>query len=337
MRLHAAVLLTAAVAFTAPLAGCSDCRHSPTEGAPASSAPLAVRPLPSASVSARPTLPPVAKCRAASLVGPVHLASLDGAPLEAGVGLLGESADVPEDDWLILDPGSRVTAKHPRSTRETTFVGPGRVRSCVGYGEEAWLVEGKFVSTGSSGERPGAEEWVVTPVGVVRYGSAKLEVTVTAATPAAPGKVEVAVSSGAAYAWTAGGASPVRPPEVLPPGFPNIPDGWTRLEGPRSITLTGKAGSADQLAEGAAERCATEARAARDVAVAVANPDGGLAHNATKHVIARHLARASCAVADLVLATLPAGALRTKLDAEVKEADATWRSGRPHGVRGRPR
>ena len=97
---------------------------------------------------------------------------------DAGAGaIVAESSEIAEDAWLDLDPGGKLTAKHPHSTRETTFTGPGRVRACVGRGEEAWLAKGTFNSVPSSGERPGGGGVAHhARSGVVRYGAAKLEV-----------------------------------------------------------------------------------------------------------------------------------------------------------------
>ena len=61
-----------------------------------------------------------------------------------------------------------------------------------------------------AGESPGAEEWVVTPFGVVRYGAAKLSVDVGAK------DADVAVATGIAFLWTPAdvttrGGKPSRP------------------------------------------------------------------------------------------------------------------------------
>ena len=117
----------------------------------------------------------------------------------------------PTDAWLELAKGSRVVAKDPRTARETTFRGPARVRACVGYSEESWVASGHFESAVGAGETPGAEEWVATPFGVVRYTAARLSVDVGAH------DADVVVESGQAFAWGT-------------PGDAGAADeGWTRL------------------------------------------------------------------------------------------------------------
>jgi hypothetical protein len=79
--------------------------------------------------------------------------------------------------WLTLGATDSVTVTLPKTGRELAFLGPALVDPCV-RPDEAWLSHGKFQGSRGSGESPGAEQWVVTPFGVVRYGAAILEVTV---------------------------------------------------------------------------------------------------------------------------------------------------------------
>ncbi len=315
-----------------------------SEAASASAAPSAAG---SGSAPARHVPPPMQLCRAASVSGAPKIVSLLGTPLEAGAPTtVAESSDIPEDVWIDLDKGAKLTSRHPRSTRETAFVGPGRIRACVGHGEEAWLQGGSFESVLASGERPGGEEWVVTPVGVVRYGATKLEVHVTPGSTTSVAKAEVKVLSGTAYTWTGDQTGPIKPPVAPPtspmtggPGGPvaaPLPDGWTRLDAPRTVTLsTKKPGKLDDLAQASLELCKANAKAAKELAMAVASPDASLAQIAPKHVNARHLARAACLVASLRAGTLEPSPARDALYASIKEADAEWKSARPHVPHGR--
>jgi hypothetical protein len=310
---------------------------STTDAAPATSASADPSATPAVSVapsaSAR-VMPPPPRCRAISVAGTSTMTPIAGSPaalLDAGLGaIVAESADLPDDVWIDLQKGAKLTAKHPHSTRETTFIGPGRVRSCVAHAEEAWVVSGTFDSVPSSGERPGAEEWVVTPFGVVRYASARVDIVVTAS------KTDVKVTSGVAYSWTDDHASALVPPEALAKDASNIPDGWTRLEDTRAVTLTPKAAAKpEEFAKAAVDRCNVAARAAKALAAAVAGPDASLAQVAPRHVIARHIARAACDVALLRVGVLPASPARDGFYTELKEAEGDWRSGRSRGGHGR--
>jgi hypothetical protein len=242
---------------------------------------------------------------------------------------------------VTFDASGKLTAKHPRSTREVAFVGPAKVRPCVAHAEEAWVEHGKLVSEPGAGERPGGEEWVITPAGVIRYGGGRLELTVTAATATAGAKVDVKVSSGTAFAWTGDEAGPVKPAPApaasSSSGGASTNDGWIQLTGPRTVTLSvKKAATAEALAGAAVERCKVEAKLAKDLAAAVGAPDAALAQLAPRHVVARHLARAACSVASLRAGLLEPSAARDGFLTALRDAEADWKSFRPRGLRGRP-
>ena len=124
----------------------------------------------------------------------------------------------PIEAWVGLAKGARLVVKDPRTTRETSFrgiSGPARARACVGFAEESWVAAGRFESSVGAGEAPGAEEWIVTPFGVVRYAAAKVTVDVQ------PRDAEVKLDSGVAFAWT--------PVGIAPATDGGLEDGWLRL------------------------------------------------------------------------------------------------------------
>ena len=128
--------------------------------------------------------------------------------------------------------GDSFTAKLPRSGRELTFLGPGVVEPCV-VADEAWMSRGRFQGSRGSGEAPGAEQWVVTPSAVVRYGSAILEVS---------------VDEGAVHASLKGGSATILPEgattwELLGASAPRVVKG-------APLGKAGSAASADRCAEG---------------------------------------------------------------------------------------
>ena len=341
MNPRLAVVAYASVLSALAVVGCHPAAKNDVSGdsaaepsASSSSSPSAVAsasPAPSARI--KPQTPP--GCRAVSVGGTPQLTSIKGLPLDASAPpaptTVSESSEIPEDFWLDLDATGKLTSRHPRSTRETTFTGPGRVRPCVSYGEEAWVAAGKFESVVSSGERPGVEEWVVTPVGVIRYGAARVEVVVTAATASSGAKAEIKVTSGNASVWTGDVAGPTRPPMVLASDAPHIADGWTRLDGARMMTLSQKkkGATAEDGASQAIDRCKVEAESAKALATAVAGPDASLSLVAPKHVVARHLARAACDVAMLRVALLPPSKARDDFAATLNTAASNWKAARP--------
>ena len=92
-------------------------------------------------------------CRAIAVDGPVRvLKSVERAAERGDDGGLERAADggdagtalalegqIPSEAWLSLSPDARLVAKDPRTTRETTFLGPARVRACVDHREESWV------------------------------------------------------------------------------------------------------------------------------------------------------------------------------------------------------
>jgi hypothetical protein len=230
------------------------------------------------------------------------------------------------DDWLALAPGARLVVREPRTARETTVRGPGRTRLCVDSQEEAWLAAGDFESTPGSGESPGAEQWVITPLGVVRYAAAKLVVG------AGPAGTSIAVADGAAFAWPADDAK-VAPPWGPDSGAagPAAPDGegWARVTSGRVMLSPKGPSSPRDAARSAVARCSELANRTRDLAAALLkNPAGQPAQPAqpAEQVRTRRLARAACALAHLRM-TQPETMLQTETDlaATLRQADSAWR------------
>jgi hypothetical protein len=219
------------------------------------------------------------------------------------------------EPWISLSAGSRVVVRDPRTGRETTFRGPGRARACVNAQEESWLPAGDFESSPGAGEAPGAEQWVVTTYGVVRYGAARLVIE------ARPAAVSVAVSDGVAFAWPAADANLAGPAT-------SETEGWQRVAGARlALALAPKARSEPRdAAAAAATRCSQLAKEAHDLAAALLAPAPDASPSrAADQVRVRRLARAACAVAHLRTAGLPDADAQGILPI-LRQADADWGS-----------
>lgn len=293
------------------LTGCGACEPDRAPS-PAPSTTASVGPV-DGSALVRPTIRPHAvpqhllACRVVTLDGDAHIETpgADGATTP----LLRQELAPPED-WIDLAAGSRVVARDPRTTRETTFRGPARVRVCAGFTEESWLASGSFQSSLGAGESPGAEEWVVTPSGVVRYTAADVSVEVT------PHGAEATLSSGVAFAWAtdSGDAG-----TALEEGWRRLPPGKTHLA------------AADVSVSAAVARCAGLAASAHSLAAEVMAP-GGAADGATitRQVTTRRVARAACAVATMRVSALPQ-AEAAPLLRPVADANSAW-SGVPGGL-----
>jgi hypothetical protein len=252
---------------------------------PAPSAPADAGPLPSASSTPVPSAPlplsprtPLDAGTRAHLVLPCRVMALAGSPtiaFDGGASALAQSSVAA--GWVTLTASDSMTVTLPRTARELTFLGPGLAHPCVGT-DEAWLLRGRFQGARGSGESPGADQWVVTPFAVLRYGSAILE---------------VAVDEGAVHASLKGGSA-----TILPEGASS----WELLDtkGPRVVpgAPLGPAG-----ATASAARCAKATGAATALEDALLRPGATTAPTfsdlAMRANDAHVLARAACAVAKL--------------------------------------
>lgn len=313
---------TSLVAATAALLGVASCgacepdkKPPPAASASASTAANAAPPPITSHVPHNPPAPKLA-CRIVTLDGEAHIetpgSDAGGAPL-----LLQGLA--PTEAWFSLSKGARVVARDPKTTRETTFRGPARVRACVGYTEESWVASGSFASSVGAGEAPGNEEWVVTPWGIVRYTAAALSIEVK------PHEADVTLNDGVAFAWqpSAGGADAGAATgdagSAMEEGWLRLPAGKTRLGTPH-----------DETPSATLDRCTALASSAHDLAAHVMAPGGASASTITQQVTTRRLARAACAVAALRVNTLPP-ADAAPLLGPLAAANSAW-SGLPSGT-----
>jgi hypothetical protein len=303
----------------APVAERDAAIPGPTAPAIADAAPVVTpAPVDAAAPSAMATRRPRLPCRAIALTGRVSTGD---------AGALGSGAELDPAAWLDLADGARLTAKDPRTGRETALVGVARARVCRDGDEEVWLARGTLESSPRSAMLPGAEEWVITPLGAFRFGAASVAITVDAAAKEA----RASVTSGSAFAWY--------PPHVArePGAAPTADAGgdpWIRLDGGGKAVLRDRAGDPATTRD-AAVACRDLAERARGLAVRLASPEGHrmIVELAAQQASARVVARAACAVAELRIALLPpapatgAGGPTTAADltAMVRAADAAWR------------
>lgn len=323
-------LLASMMAVAGSAVRCGACEPDKAPPPAASATASVAPPVPTVSApsshTAKPAPAPKLLCRAITVEGDVHVEPAAGkAPTNAGLTPVLVQGLVPADEgWLGLTKGARLVVKDPRTTRETAFravSGPARARACVGFAEESWLASGRFESSVGAGEAPGAEEWVVTPLGVVRYVAAKLVVDVL------PRDTEVRLDSGEAFLWTPVTPTPapmgadgrVRLALPVEEGWTRLPAGTTRLPSPESEPQAGVEGARRAL-----ERCQTLALSARTLAAEVMSPDAGAdGGTIARQVTTRRLARAACALASLRIRGLPETDA-APMSRPLADANANW-------------
>jgi hypothetical protein len=326
------------VAACGPLGACGACepdRSAALDAGPAASVARALPPPPPAPPP-RPRVELRAPCRAIAVDGDTHLEGPGTRPDAAAP--MAVQDRIPADAWIALGAKGRLVVRDPRTARETTAAGPGRVRMCVDSQEESWLAGDtvSFESSPGSGEAPGSEEWVVTELGVVRYSAARLGVQARA------GAISLTVTDGVAFVWPAQDATFSLPPPAKDRDAVAAPpvseaDGWERVAGPARMTLSVRPrvhrDPAARSAAGALAQCTQLANRTRELAAALlappsagdpARPDASLVADPVEQVRTRRLARAACAVARLRAAETTddtAGGFERAL----KQAESAWR------------
>lgn len=249
---------------------------------------------------------------------------------DAGANFLARDMQIPEGDWIDLPATAKFTAKSPRTLRETTYEGVGFVRPCVDHDEEAWMIGGNFSAVSPGNESPGAEEWVVTTLGVIRYTSASLAIR------SDKKSIDVIVTGGNA--------------SILVPSFVRLKDGsdagsapdagvsdWIRKDQGFSGSLSSTL-SDDKMAPAAIDACASAAAATKAIALQLEAPDAAVGVLGGAHTESRRLARGLCSVARVLVAKLPddkpsapvtatsPNNTKAKLQAAIDAAEKDWRT-----------
>jgi hypothetical protein len=246
---------------------------------------------------------------------------------------------VPEGGLIELGADTELTVQATVSTREITLLGPARLEACPEGDESVRLSYGKVTALPGAGVRPGAEVWIATPLGVVRFSDAKLEIAVLDADAR---QLEIAVITSQASFVPAAGV-------VLATSFPDRHDAAAHGVRGSERGAAGSAlvaGEAISLAPGttvAARRresaqtgwigdlvaaCVRQAGVAREAAQLMgARADaarGALGDLAFAHVKARQIARAACESAWAAEALAPG--LDAAGRADLARADANWKA-----------
>jgi hypothetical protein len=210
--------------------------------------------------------------------------------------------------FIELGENARLVVKHARSGRELTVEGPARAKLCPSGEEQILLASGRFKSTTGVGARPGAEVWVATPAGLIRYGDAELKVQADAK------KAVLSVTSGDAW---------------IEPARGSTLKGAGHLAGNGTATLSRGAGSTTASLVADCEQAAEAARSAAERVFAGTGQDGGdagsLGDRAAEQVRARRAARSACASAGAAVGQVTDREEQDRLAARIDRADRVWR------------
>lgn len=268
---------------------------------PAEPAPLETSAASASVASAPPPVPPPssdasgapspAPCRVMRVTGTVRRP--DGVAVATQDALDGRS-------WLDIEPRAELVLRHGASARELSLHGPGRFLPCRSGLEQVLVARGTLRSSQGTGVRPGAELWVATPFGALRYADANLEVEVERSS------MRLTVRGGHAFTEAAERLRGVR-------------DG--RVRGP-----DGRAGAHGRPDAAALVRaCEQAATTARESAEKLLGAKAGqLGELAAAQLRTRRLARARCLVAEAGSETQEDPVTRARLGDQLEQAEALW-------------
>lgn len=214
----------------------------------------------------------------------------DGTPVRAG------------DRWhdpaaVELGPQATVRLMHTTSTRQWTLTGPARFVACEGGAEDIVLASGALRTEPGAGVRPGAEVWIGTPFGSLRYADARAELEVTAAA------LGLRVASGPLWFAPLGGDSAKE----------------RRITGPAATFAARPYRVSAALAIARCQRAATQAEARAGALLSRSSEPVGT--RAADHVRARQQARGACASARATLLAVAPPAAGAELGDELR---ARW-------------
>jgi hypothetical protein len=232
-----------------------------------------------------------APCRAMRVTGTVRT--------EHGQELATQSA-LDGREWLDIGARSELVVRHGASARELSLHGPGRFLPCRSGLEQVLIGEGTLRSSPGTGVRPGAEVWVATPFGALRYADADLELVVTRLS------LELKVRGGQAFAEAA--AALKGPPD----GHVKGPQGRASVrERPDASALVLACERAARAAESSAQRLLS------------AKP-AELGQLAAAQLRSRRDARGHCLVAEASAAQLQDPAARSRLGDQLRDLEVLW-------------
>jgi hypothetical protein len=223
---------------------------------------------------------------------------------------------IPSGSVVELPEGANLTIR-TASYREITIAGPASATLCPDDEDAILLSRGKVSAFPGSGVKPGVEVWVATPLGVVRYSDAKIDIDAPSVdgtrltVAAAMAQAELIVAPGTKLRRADGDEpTPASPFTEVPLAAGATLDA-ERTAVPLARLLPQLVRACTHESEGAAE-------AARRLAEGA--DAGSLGERASAHVRARRRARAACETARAA-AGLGPGALDGSLLAELAAAD----------------
>jgi hypothetical protein len=221
---------------------------------------------------------------------------------------------IPDNTVFRVANGSDLTVR-TATNREITIVGPANAEVCPEGEDVVRLARGAVSAFPGIGVRPGVEVWVATPLGVVRFSDAKIEVEVTTVAGASIMKANAAIAA-AEFLPAPGvrvrvGAPDANAADAAPWQSIAIPAGTTLLAERRQVPS-----SFAELVRACAKESDVVVKAAADLAARKTD----LGDLAAAHIRAQRHARTVCETAHAKAVSMT-GALDGSLWTELLAAD----------------
>jgi hypothetical protein len=226
--------------------------------------------------------------------------------------LLSQGDVIPNGGVVEVADGAELTLR-TAMYREITLVGPATAVVCLGGEDGILLPRGKMSAAPGTGVRPGVDVWVATPLGVVRYTDARIEIEV--GTDGA--RLLAATSSGqAAYLPAVDTRVDPGPRAAQANLFADVP-----MKVGTPLVVMRPPGPIPRYVAELVRACELESTATANALERLSDADAGeLGERASRHVQARRRARAACESARAALYLGP-GTLDATLGARLDAAD----------------
>jgi hypothetical protein len=237
------------------------------------------------------------------------------APASAAAAPLASGQRIPNGSVVELADGADLTIR-TADYREVTIAGPAKATLCPDGEDTVLLSRGKVSAYPGTGVRPGVDVWVATPLGVVRYADAKIDIDAASAdgtrlaVSASMARADLLPAPATQLLRADAGAESTNP-------FVEVP-----IAAGATLTLERPAASLARLVPQLVRACAKESETAAEAAreLAAGTDAGQLGMLAMAHVRAKRRARAACETARAAAGLIP-GALDGSLSAELTAAD----------------
>ena len=279
------------------------CEKKPS-GQPNPSASVAASSLPPLRPSALVERTEVPLCRV------IAVRPKKGAPADASIGARAPAvgAALEGREFLDLVDETEVALRHGTTTRELTLRGPGRFLPCFLGTETVLVATGTVKTTAGAGARAGAEVILATPLGVLHFADAALELRV------GERELDARVDTGGATLVSASGKKGV--PDAGAPDLVLGPKGRKRLSG---------AVVASDLVSRCRETAGALGASPPAPAPSISSSRTLLGQWSVAQLKARQGTRWACAIARAAVGRLD-GPERDRLWAEITASDPVWQA-----------